>query len=426
MRVLIVGGGVAGPAVALAARRSGLEAVVLERRAEIDPDEGSWITVGPNGLDALDVLGVLPAVRRIGVPSRQNRMFGATGRLLGELSLGVPLDDGTVALTMKRSALAAFLTDAARAEGAEVRLGAEVVGGRDTGDGVTVELADGATVTGDVLVGADGVRSRVRGRLDPQAPAARYVGLTNFGGITRAAEVPAGLDLAPEAWHFVFGLRSFTGFHPLPSGDVVWFVNVPRPEIDRAERASTSDSIWLAWLRDLVAGDAGPGPALIGAGELELAGDNTYDLQRVPTWWRGRTVLVGDAVHAPAPSSGQGAAMALEDAVVLVRERRAALTGSRPTSRPAASGSRRSSRAGRGAAVPRSRGRSVGVSRRRCCGRCSTPSSPRSRRRGSPVTGWSAHLLPHARRRDERGREQDPGQTGRQRPAAGGPREPQQ
>ena len=61
MRLLVVGGGVAGPAVALAATRLGLQATVLERRAVADPDEGSWITVAPNGLDALDVLGVLDA-----------------------------------------------------------------------------------------------------------------------------------------------------------------------------------------------------------------------------------------------------------------------------------------------------------------------------------------------------------------------------
>ncbi|MHA3702925.1 FAD-dependent oxidoreductase [Jatrophihabitans sp. YIM 134969] len=318
--MVIVGGGVAGPAVALAARQQGMDAVLLERRGAADPEAGSVVTVGPNGLDALDVLGVLDAVRQIGVPSRRNRMFGATGRLLGELSLGVPLADGTVALTVKRSALAVLLTDAARAAGAEIRYGAEVVDVEPTPDRVTVELADGATVAGDVLVGADGVRSRIRTVVDRSAPAARYLGLTNFGGRTLAADVPAGLDLAPEAWHFVFGHRSFTGFHPLPNGDVVWFVNVPRPEITREERASTSDATWHTWLTDLVADDAGPGPALVGAGHLELAGDNTWDLRRVPTWWRGRTVLVGDAVHAPAPSSGQGAAMALEDAVVLTRE----------------------------------------------------------------------------------------------------------
>ena len=68
---------------------------------------------------------------------------------------------------------------------------------------------------------------------------------------------------------------------------------------------------------DLLPGDAGPGAELVAAGTLELAGDNTYDLPHVPHWTRDRLVLVGDAAHAPSPSSGQGASMALEDAVVL-------------------------------------------------------------------------------------------------------------
>jgi 2-polyprenyl-6-methoxyphenol hydroxylase-like FAD-dependent oxidoreductase len=317
MRLLVVGGGVAGPAVALAATRLGLDATVLERRAVADPDEGSWVTVAPNGLDALDVLGVLDDARAIGHPSRVNRMYGATGRHLGDVSLGVPLADGTVALTLKRSALAVLLEDAARQQGADVRLGAEVGSVHDDANGVRAVLTDGSVVEGDLLIAADGVRSRVRRAIDPKAPDARYVGLTNFGGITRGTRL--GDDLTPQAWHFVFGRRSFFGAHPLPTGDVVWFANVPRPEIGREERAATTDAQWLAWLAELVADDAGPASALVAAGELELAGDSTFDLPHVPTWWRGRTVLVGDAAHAPSPSSGQGAAMALEDAVVLAR-----------------------------------------------------------------------------------------------------------
>lgn len=319
MRLVVAGGGVAGPAVALAARRQGLDAVVLERRAHADPDEGSWVTVAPNGLDALDALGLLEKARTIGAASRTNRMFGATGRLLGELSLGVPLVDGTVALTMKRSALAVLLQDAARAAGAEVLLGADVTAVNEQPGGVVAELATGERIAGDVLVGADGVHSRIRTQIDAKAPDARYLGLANFGGITPAEHVPTEVDLKPEAWHFVFGQRAFFGAHPLPDGRVVWFVNVPRPKISPAERTRTTVEEWLGILAALVADDAGPATTLIRAGSLELAGDNTYDLPHVPTWWRGRTVLVGDAVHAPSPSSGQGTAMALEDAVVLAR-----------------------------------------------------------------------------------------------------------
>ena len=83
------------------------------------------------------------------------------------------------------------------------------------------------------------VHSLVRRTIDPPAPAGRYVGLTNFGGITRAT--PVARQLAPESWHFVFGRRAFFGAHPTPDGDVVWFANVPRPEIGRDERRTTTD-----------------------------------------------------------------------------------------------------------------------------------------------------------------------------------------
>jgi 2-polyprenyl-6-methoxyphenol hydroxylase-like FAD-dependent oxidoreductase len=75
-------------------------------------------------------------------------------------------------------------------------------------------------------------------------------------------------------------------------------------------------------LLSLVQDDAGPAAELVRTGRLELAGDNTYDLGHVPTWYRGRIVIIGDAAHAPSPSSGQGASLALEDAVVLAQSLR--------------------------------------------------------------------------------------------------------
>jgi 2-polyprenyl-6-methoxyphenol hydroxylase-like FAD-dependent oxidoreductase len=97
----------------------------------------------------------------------------------------------------------------------------------------------------------------------------------------------------------------------------VWFVNAPRDAISREERASTTDESWLRWLAGSFDDDPWPAANLIRAGRLELAGDNTYDLGHVPVWHRDRMLIIGDAAHAPAPSSGQGASMAMEDGVVL-------------------------------------------------------------------------------------------------------------
>lgn len=317
MKALVVGGGIAGPAAALALAKAGIEPLVLERRPVVDPEVGSWFTVAPNGLDALEVIDALAAVRDQGVPSRSNVMYGATGHRLGKVSLGHPLDNGLVALTMKRSWMAARLERQAERRGIVVRRGAEVSQVTDAGDHVEATLSDGTVLRADLLVGADGVHSRVRQAIDAQAPAARYVGLTNFGGITR--NTPIAGDLEPEAWHFIFGSQAFFGAHPTPAGDVVWFVNVPEPEITRDRRRNTTEEEWGRRLLSLVRDDAGPAADLVRTGRLELAGDNTYDLGHVPTWFRGRMVIIGDAAHAPSPSSGQGASMALEDAVVLAQ-----------------------------------------------------------------------------------------------------------
>ncbi len=315
MRAIVVGGGIAGPATALALHRVGVEPVVLEAWPRGDGEKGSYLTLAPNGLHALDVLGLRQAVEPLGFRTDGHVIVGSTGRRLGSLSLGVPLDDGRVGLTLKRSRLALALADEAAARGIEVRHGNRVVQVVDMADDVQVRLADGSTLAADLLVGADGVHSVVRRAIDPDAAPARFVGLTNFGGITPASPLAEGL---PErAWHFVFGARCFFGAHRTPVGDVVWFVNEPRPPITAEERASTTPDQWREHLADLLDADAGPAAALVRAGRLELWADNTHDLRHVSRWRRGRVVLVGDAVHAPAPSSGQGASMALEDAVVL-------------------------------------------------------------------------------------------------------------
>ena len=321
MKAIVVGAGVAGPVAAMALQRAGIEVVVHESHAPADGEVGSWFTVTPNGLDALDAVGSLHLAREIGLPTRANIMLGATGRELGRLPLGRPLSDGTPALTMKRTRLAAVLAQECSRRGIEIRYGSGLVAADPTpSGGVRAVFADETAEDADLVVGADGVHSTTRRLVDPNAPSGRYVGLVNFGGLTTAGV--SGLDDAeaePECWHFVFGRRAFFGWHPTPEGDVVWFVNEPRPQVSPDERRQTTEPDWRTHLADLFVDDAGPAARLIRAGVLELAGDNTHDLGHVPTWHRGPLLVIGDAAHAPAPSSGQGASIAMEDGVVLAQ-----------------------------------------------------------------------------------------------------------
>jgi 2-polyprenyl-6-methoxyphenol hydroxylase-like FAD-dependent oxidoreductase len=183
-----------------------------------------------------------------------------------------------------------------------------------TASGVRAEFDDGSHATGDMLIGCDGVHSVTRTIIAPDAPQPRYVGLVNFGGYT-----PNRVVGEPGAWHMIFGARAFFGYVSDPAGGTVWFANVPRHATSPSERATTSMDRWKAWLLQLFADDRGPVSELIAGGTLQLAGDNTHDLPSVPVWHRASLLIIGDAAHAPSPSSGQGASLAVEDGVVLAQ-----------------------------------------------------------------------------------------------------------
>jgi FAD-dependent urate hydroxylase len=318
-RVLVVGGGVAGPVTAMALQRAGIDAVVYEAYPPSTEDVGSYLTVATNGLDALRAIDAHGPVLAAGFPTPVNVLLSGTGRRLGIVSNGGRRPDGTVAHTIKRARLYRALHGQAVDRGIPFEFGKRLVdAGAGPSGGVVARFEDGTTAAGDLLVGADGVHSATRRLLDPGAPDGRYVGLVNFGGYTPEATVAA----EPGNWHMIFGRRAFFGYVVDPSGGALWFANVPRGKVSQAERAATTEADWRRQLITMFAGDRGPASDLIAAGRLELAADNTHDLPSVPTWHKGPMIVIGDAAHAPSPTSGQGASMAAEDAVVLAKSLR--------------------------------------------------------------------------------------------------------
>ena len=314
MTALIIGGGVCGPVAAMALQRAGIEAVVYEAHRPAAGDAGSYLTVATNGLDALRAIGADGPVRRASFPTGHTVLLSGSGKRLGRVPLGSTVDDAGVSRTIKRAHLHRALHEEAAQRGVRIEFGKRLNGARLIAGGVRAEFDDGSSADGTLLIGCDGVHSATRAIIDPRAPQPRYVGLLNFGGYT--AGMAAG---EPGVWQMIFGARAFFGYAADAEGGTVWFANVPRQAVSRAERASTAAGQWTQWLVDLVAGDRGPAADLIAAGTLQLAGDNTHDLPSVPTWHNGPLIVVGDAAHAPSPSSGQGASMAMEDGVVLAQ-----------------------------------------------------------------------------------------------------------
>ena len=274
-------------------------------------DRSAWLTVAVNGLNALRALDLDPGrLLSAGFPTPHLRLANATGRTLADL----PLGDTTT--TIRRADLYAALRAEVVRRGIPITYEQRLTGLDDRPDSVTATFADGSTATGDLLVGADGLHSRTRKVLNPGAPAPSYLGLLNAGGFT-TAPVDADLDRTPGVFSMAFGRRAFFGWAPAPDGTVWWFANPGSKQ--PIEPRDWTEPRWRAHLLELFAGDGFPAAALIRATGDVLGPWNTYDLPRVDVWRTGRTVLVGDAAHAVSPSSGQGASMAIEDAVVLGR-----------------------------------------------------------------------------------------------------------
>jgi FAD-dependent urate hydroxylase len=313
---LIIGAGVAGPVTAMALQRAGIDATIYEAHPRGAEDAGVFLTLQINGISALRAIDADHVVGGLGFPTPAMRFSNGSGRYLGAVSTGGALPDGTVAHTLKRSDLYRALRDEALRRGARLEYGKRLVDAAETGDGVTATFADGTRVRGDLLIGADGIRSRLRTVIDPAAPRARYVALLNIGGYASGVFS----DATVGEYHMVFGKRAFFGYAVAPDATTWWFANPPRRDEPRAEElAAMSSEQWRAWLLELFVDDRSPASDIIGATTHPLRGWATHDLPTVPTWRTDRMVLIGDAAHATSPSSGQGAAMAIEDAVVLAK-----------------------------------------------------------------------------------------------------------
>jgi len=314
-RALIIGSGVAGPAVALFLQRAGWEVEIFEAAESPDSYTGLFLNVATNGLSVLDQLGLRERLVAEGHPAPEMVMWSSTGKELGTVPNGPAGKPDRGSVVVRRSILHRVLRDAAQEAGIPIRFGARLERIEETDASVRAIFADGRIATGDLLIGADGVGSPTRRHIDPDAPAPAYSGLVGLGGF---ALVP-GLAPTPGAQHMVFGRRSFFGYLVRDDGEVYWFANITHPSADRAALRATHAEEWLATLRELHADDPYPVPQILAHATGEIGGYPIDDLAHVPHWSRGRVVAVGDAVHAISPSAGQGASLALEDAITLAR-----------------------------------------------------------------------------------------------------------
>src|SRR6266496_6237734 len=315
-KALISGCGIAGPVVALFLQRAGIEAEIYEARAESTDYGGLFLNTACNGLSVLGTLGLDEQVSRQGSPIPRMMIWSGKGKRLGEVRNGARAEVGAPSINILRSRLHQVLREEAERQGIKIAFGKKMASLSTGAQGVVATFADGTIAEGAFLVGCDGVYSRTRQLINPDAPTPHYTGLISTGGFAPHSSFAP----TPDTMHFVFGKRAFFGYHISASGELYWFANVlQREPPSRGELDMIASEEWQERLLDLFREDLPFISEMIRATESTIIGYPFYDIPTQPVWHKGRVVLVGDAIHAVSPSAGQGASLAVEDAIVLAK-----------------------------------------------------------------------------------------------------------
>jgi 2-polyprenyl-6-methoxyphenol hydroxylase-like FAD-dependent oxidoreductase len=311
-KVLVIGGGFSGMATAIALRQQGIGVELVE----IDPEwrvYGAGLSLGGATLRAFQALGILDEFLQHGFAGAGTELCTPDGTLLATLptpSLTCTDIPGNGAIM--RPVLARIMERATRAiGGVDIRLGCTFTAIEQDADGVEVTFTDGQRRRYDLVVGADGLFSKVREALFPEAPKPAYSGQAVWRAVLpRPAEITC-----TRLWS---GAKTKVGVNPVSDAEMYLFVNEDKPVNEFVEQATFVDS-----LKALLA----PFPAPLVQWMRAQLGEHSSIIYRplegmlMPRpWYRGRVLLIGDAVHATTPHLGSGACIGIEDGLVLAEE----------------------------------------------------------------------------------------------------------
>jgi 2-polyprenyl-6-methoxyphenol hydroxylase-like FAD-dependent oxidoreductase len=305
-KVLIVGGGIGGLSTAIGLGRVGIRADIVEISDKWTV-HGVGIIQPGNAIRAYRMLGVADRCLELGFVYTRQRHYDADGNLIGERTM--PRIDGLDLVGhcgIPRPVLQDILVSAARAAGARIRMGVTVKALRDGVDAIDVDLTDGSSGRYDLVVGADGTYSKIREMVFGDIHKPRFSGQ---GCWRFSTGKPSEMD-----WACGFHGPNKAGLIPLTRDTMYMFLTSREPGNPRMPEHRLHDL-----MRDRLHGHRGLAAEI--RDRIRNPESVVYKpMESVllpPPWHRGRVLLIGDAAHTTTPHHAQGAAMAVEDAVVL-------------------------------------------------------------------------------------------------------------
>lgn len=301
-RAIVIGGGIGGMTTAIALQQAGMNVMVFEQ-ADAVREVGSGLPLWSNALRALHQLGLSNMIETLGQSVTARCVTNWNGDVLVDVSTEALLKElGTVNIVVHRAELLSALLNTLGSE--HVYLGTTCVGFTQDATGVCARFADGKEVRGDMLVGADGLHSRIRSQMF-RATRPHYSGYTCWRGIVHTTRK----DIETWAW----GKGYQFGITPMSKDRAYWFAQRYAPEGEPDKPGGRKSEV-LGLFHDW----HDPIPDIIETtDEASILRNDVYEGKLLSHWSRGRVTLLGDAAHTMTPNLGQGACIAIEDAVEL-------------------------------------------------------------------------------------------------------------
>jgi len=308
-KVLIVGGGIGGQSAAIAFAKRGVNVEIVEIQPAFNV-YGVGIIQQANALKALDKIGIADEAMKRGLPYGQVKMYAGPGNHFIGLAGPPPTEKYPSHNGISRRTLHEIMYEETQKLGVPYKMGTSVKAFENNEDNVSVTFSDGTKDTYDIVVASDGIRSKTREMVFGSHLQPKYMGLS----VWRYA-FPRHEDL--DTGYMYYGKRSKIGFIPMSEDTMYMFL------VSMEGQEWIGESQFIPMLQDYLS----EYPVKIAQDASEqiidpnLVNYRTLEAVRIPEkWYKNRIVIIGDGAHATVPQLGSGAALAIEDAVVLAEE----------------------------------------------------------------------------------------------------------
>ena len=313
-KVIIIGCGIAGPTLAMALQKCGIKSIIYDSQKSPDDSRGLFLYLGPNGVNILKTLGIENKIREGGYLCSKSVFEKHNGDTFAHLDeANFERDFGASSIVIKRSKMQKIMRDYAESCGIKIEWGKKLENIEDGKNTVTAHFADGTFVSGDCIVGCDGLHSRTRKIIFPDSSLPRYSGHIAVGSITANQTKQPQNELT-----FHFGKKAYMIYFVNSDNEAMWAVHLQIKGDSLSEIKDISSEEWQHKVYGLFDKDIRYIGDLI-KNQNNLAKIPLYDIEFLPTWHKGMVCLVGDSAHATTPHAGQGASMAMESALTLAK-----------------------------------------------------------------------------------------------------------